>query len=187
MSQIFADSGGSPLADVETLTTDESAGGGGPVVVPADGANNINVLAITSEEFNALEIQTVGNVATNTVTVTQFNTLLGSATGTGATTINLITFDLGATDAVYVMDITMTIFDDTNNEGAGCNIFGTIRTIAGVATIIGTPDVVINEDAGLVTSVCRMDASGNNFILEFDVPAGITVRTSAFCHYTKQE
>lgn len=181
MSQIFADTGSTPATDVETLTTDDM------VIVPADGANNINVLAATSEDFNALEIQTVGDIPTNTVTVTQFNTLLGTATGAGVSTLSVITFDLGLTPAVYVMDIAMVIFDSANADGAGCNIFGTIKTDGLAATLVGTPDVVINEDVALVNSVCRMTAGANNFLLQFDVPAAVTVSVSAFVHYTKQE
>ncbi len=183
MSQIFADTGSTPSADIETLTGDQG------LAVGPDGAHNINILAITSEDFNALELQTVGVPASNTITVTQFNTILGSATGTGVTTLTLITFDLGLTDAVYVMDITLAVFDFTNDIGAGCNIFGTIRTIGGVATIIDTPDKVDNGEGSLVFpgADCNMIASGNNFLLQYLVPVGVTVRVSAFVHYTKQE
>ncbi len=181
MSQIFHEIGAPPSSAVDTLTANNF------VVVGPDGANNINVFAATSSDFNVLEFQTVGNAGTNTVTATQFNILTGSASGTGAGDIDVITFDLGGTDGVYTMDITMVVFDDTNNVGAGYNIFGTIRTIAGTATLVGTPDKIVNEDASLATGDGNMIASANNFILRYTIPAGVTASASGYAHYTKQE
>lgn len=168
-------------SDVETLTGD--TGG----AVSPDGSNNINLLTTLSSDFNLSELRTVGNPGANTITITQFNTLTGFVSGVGASTINVITFDLGATAAVYIMDIRMVVFDSGNVEGAGYNIFGTIRTTGAAATLVGTPDKIVNEEGGLLAGDANMIATGNNFQLQFTIPAGSTVDVTAYVKYTKQE
>ena len=144
----------SGAGDIETLTGD-TGGAVGP-----DGAFNINLLTALSSDFNLSELQSVGNPGTNTITFTQFNTLTGFVSGVGPTTLNVITFDLGATAAVYIMDIRMVVFDSSVPEGAGYNIFGTIRTTGAAAVLVGTPDKIVNEEGGLIAGDGNMIVTG---------------------------
>lgn len=181
MSQIFADTGSTPAGDIETITGDDL------IVVGPDGNNNINILGAISSDFNLLELQTVGDAGANTITVTQFNTITGFLSGIGPSTINVITFDLGATEAVFIMDISMVVGDKTAEEGAGYNIFGTIRTTGAAASLVGTPDKIVNEEGNLIDGDADMIASGNNFVLTYDVPVGANVNTTAYVKYTRQD
>ncbi len=232
MSQIFADTGSSPAADVETLTGNDfvvvgpdgafninviglpgsnitTTGNAGnntifideinpsaltfttddSNIVSPDAAGNLNVLAALSSDFDIQEIQTVGDVGTNTVTVTQFNTITGFISALGPTTVNVITFDLGGTAAVYIMDISMVVADTAAAEGAGYNIFGTIRTTGAAASLVGTPDKIVNEEGALAVPLAadaNMIATGNNFQLTYLVPLGSNVNITAYVKYTKQ-
>lgn len=164
-----------------TFTTDDTN------VVSPDGAGNVNVLAAISSDFNFAELQTVGSPGTNTVTVTQYNTITGALSVMGGTTANIIDFALGGTDAAYIMDIFLVCANTANLQGAGYNIFGSIRTVAGAATLMGTPDKIVNEDALMVTGDANMVASGNNFQLQYTAPAGLNVDVTAFVKYTRQD
>ena len=181
MSQIFTDSGGSPAADVETLTGNDS------IIVGPDGAFNINVLGAISSDFNILELQTVGNAGTNTITITQFNTITGFVSVAGGTTANIISFDLDATAAAFIMDISMVCTNTVNAEAAGYNIFGTIRTDGAAATLVGVPDKVVNEDVLMIPGDANMSASVNNFLLTYTAPAGLNVDVTAYVKYTRQD
>lgn len=228
MSQIFADTGSSPAADVETLTGNDSVivgpdgafnidivgtgnitttGNAGTNtitiselsssaitfttddtnVVSPDGAGNLNVLAALSDTFNVLDIQSVGDPGTNTITITEFNTLTGLVSIPGGTTGNIINFDLGLTDAAFIMDISLAGTNTANLVAAGYNIFGTIRSVAGVATLVGTPDKIVNEDALMTTGDANMVASGNNFQLQYTAPVGLNVDLTAKVKYTRQD
>ena len=171
----------SAAGDIETLTGD-SGGAVGP-----DGAFNVNILTATSSNFELSEITTVGNPGTNTITITQNNILTGFISGIGPTVINVITFDLGSSAAVYIMDIRLVAFDSGAAEGAGYNIFGTIRTDGAAATLVGTPDKIVNEEGALIAADANMVATGNNFQLQFTVPAGSTVSITSSAKYTKQD
>ncbi len=166
---------------IRTLTGDV-----GTAVSP-DGAGNISTLATLSSDFNILEIQAVGDPGANTITVTQFNTLTGFISGLGPTTVNVITFDLGVDAAVYIMDISMVVADTAAAEGAGYNLFGTIRTTGAAASLVGTPDIITNEEGALVDGDANMIATGNNFQIQYTVPAGSNVNITAYVKYTKQE
>lgn len=170
----------SPI-DIETLTGD--IGG----VVGPDASNNLNLLTSLSSDFNLNEIQSVGTPASNLITFTQYNTLTAVLLAqAGAATVNVVTFDLGATPAVYTFDIRVVVFDGSVPEGAGYNIFGTIRTTGAAASLVGTPDKIVNEEGGLVAADANMVATGNSMQVQYDIPAGSTVNIALSAKYTKQ-
>lgn len=167
--------------DIETVTGD--SGG----IVGPDGSNNINIIGGTSSTFNLTEIQIIGTPGTNTLTVTQMNTVTGfKGAGPGGTS-DLITFGLGATAAVYIFDVRVVAYNVATPAGAGYNIFGTVRTTGAAATIAGTPDKIVNEEAAMIPGDMNLIVSGNNVIIQATVPPGLFVEYTAYMTYTKQE
>lgn len=173
------------ISEVSTSTVTLTGDSGG--AVSPDGAGNIDILAALSDTFNVLDIQSVGDPGTNTITITQFNTLTGLVSVVGGATGNIINFPLGGTDASFIMDISLVATNTANLVSAGYNIFGTIRSVAGVATLVGTPDKIVNEDALMTTGDANMVASGNNFQLQYTAPVGLNVDLTAKVKYTRQD
>ena len=176
MSQIqFAVNGGGPAVPTQ-FTTDSG------VAVPA--ANNLNVLANDTTANDADGITTTGSGSTVTVLLT--NRLQGTGSTVGAVTADLITFSLGATAGVFTFEVNVSGFESTTPAGCGYSIFGTARTNGGgapVATLIGTPDKIVNEDAALTTSDCNMIVSGNNVIIRATGTAALTTNWNAVGYY----
>lgn len=169
-----------------TITPDLDSAGGAGLPVSPDVNGNFNIFAGLSSAFDLNELETVGTVATSTIVVTQFNTLVGFVSGLGPSVVNVITFNLGTDPAVYILDTRLVVFDNGAPAGAGYNLFGTIRTDGATATLVGTVDQVINEEGILVGDNATMVASGNNAIIQYTVPAGANVDITAYSHYTKQ-
>lgn len=155
--------------------------------VPA--ANILIVNGLDSTENNANGIITKGGVVgtgtSNEVDVVITNRLQGTGTTVGATTADLVTFDLGATPATYVVEANFAAFESTTPAGAGYSLFGTIRTTGAAASLVGTPDKINNENAALIPSNADIIASGNNLILRVTGTAALTVNWSTVGYYVR--
>lgn len=155
--------------------------------VPA--ANTLNVLGNTTTLNNANGIYTDGSSGSNTLTVLISNRLAGTGTTVGATTADLVTFtlsagNLGAVPGTLVIDAEVCAFEPTTPAGAGYSIFGTVRTTGAAATLVGTPDKIVNEEAALVTCNADLVVSGNTAIIRVTGTAGLTINWRVLATYT---
>lgn len=169
----------SGAADIETLTGD-SGGAVGP-----DGAFNLNIVGGSSETFNLDGLQTEGSPGTNTITINLMNTASGTGQTIGAVTDDVITFAMGASPRTCTFDIKIASFESTTPAGAGYNIFGAARTDGASATLVGTPDVVTNEEVALAAASADLVVSGNNAIIRVTGVAGLTINWTAQEIYTE--
>jgi len=161
-----------PGTGVQTLTGD-TGGAVGP-----DGANNINLPT-------GVGLTTAGNAGTNTITISLDNANEGTTSTVGAVTGDVITIALGATPATYTLEARISGFESTTPAGCGYQIFGVVRTDGAAATLIGTPDVIVNEEAALTTADADLVVSGNNAIFRVTGVAGLTVNWRGFSLYTR--
>lgn len=163
MSQIYKPlTSGGPIPPVipTSFVTDVNS-----PAIPA--ANILNVPGGTSSINNTNGLQTDGSSGSNTLTVQLTNRVQGSASTVDATPTTLSTFSLGATPGVYNFDIQVSGYDLTDNAGCGYFISGSVRTTGAAAVLVGTPDKIVNEEAG-VTTACdaNLIVSGNNAIVQ---------------------
>lgn len=150
------------------------------IATPA--ANNLNILTNDSTANNANGIQTTA--AGDTVTIQLTNRLQGSGSTVGAVTNDLVTFDLGATPATYIFEYQIIAFESGTPSGAGYSLFGTVRTDGASATVIGTPDKIVNEEAALNAANVNLVASGNNAILRVTGVAALTINWNSVGAYS---
>ena len=164
-----------------------TSGGGGPVgtltgdvggAVPPDGANNINLLTGPG-------LTSTGVPGTNTITFTLDGTNEGTATTIGAVTADPLTVALGATPSTYTFEARIAGFEATTPAGCGYQIFGAVRTTGAAAVLIGTPDVIVNEEAALVTGDADLVGSANNAIFRVTGVAGLTIHWKCTATFTQ--
>lgn len=119
----------------------------------------VDVVDATDSTVNTAEgIRAV--VAGTTTTIELTNRYRGTASTSDATPVDIITIPLGATPGVYIVDVDVVCFNTTDSIGAGYNLFGTIRTNGTDSTLCGTPDKVVNEEAGMTTADSNLIAGG---------------------------
>ncbi len=162
MSQIFkANSGGTPVnpAIPTQFTTDV----GGPAVPVA---NNLNI-------FGDNGIITSGSGDTVTV---KFNEGTNTTIGVATSTIMTITPPDNDTTTLQIL---ISGYDSTANIGVGGQIVGTIRKTAGVVTVLGTPDVIVNGDPVIDGSTYTLVASGGNVLVRATSASPNTVTWTA--------
>lgn len=182
MSQIYKilTSGGPIPPEIPTsfVTQDGTA-------VPA--ANVLIVNGFDSTENNANGIITKGGVVgtgtSNEVDVVITNRLQGTGSTVGAVTADLVTFSLGAIPATFVIEANYVAFESTTPAGAGYSLFGTVRTTGAVASLVGTPDKINNENTVLIPSTADIVVSGNNVILRVTGTAALTVNWAVVGYY----
>jgi hypothetical protein len=147
--------------------------------------NVINVFGGSSEDNNILGIQTTasGNTITYELTNRLYNAV--PVPVTGAVTGDIITFDLGASAAVYRFSFDVTGRDTATGDGVGYNVFGSARTDGATATVIASAFVDNDEDATLLAASMNLVASGNDIILQALGVAGQTINFNAVGYYVK--
>lgn len=157
------------------LTTDSG--------IAASVASNINLLGIDSTANNDNGITTTGAGDTANVVIT--NRAQGTGSTVGAVTSDIVTFAMGATPRTCAFEFRVAAFESTTPAGAGYSVFGAVRTTGAAATLVGTPDIIVNEEAAL--SACDVDlvVSANNAILRVTGTAGLTVSWSVVGLYTQ--
>lgn len=178
MSQIYKTVASTPSVSTSFQTQNGTA-------VPA--ANILIVNGNDSTENNVNGIITKGGVVgtgtSNEVDVVLTNRLQGTGSSVNAATANLITFGLGASDAVYRFTFDVTGRDTATGDGVGYTVLGSARTDGATATIIASPFTDNDEDASLLLATIDLVASGNNVILQVTGVAGQTISYSAVGTY----
>lgn len=167
--------GGSPSVPT-SFTTDDGTG------IPA--ANNLNLLArdTTENDIDGIRSKADPNNGDN-VYIELTNRLQGSGTAIGAATADLITFDLGASAAVYRFTFIVAGRDTGTGEGATYNVLGAMRTDGVTATEISIDIDNEAEDAALVDAEIDLLASGNNAVLRVTGVAGQNISFQAVGSY----
>ena len=169
--------GGDPSVPTSFVTDDGTA-------VPT--ANTLNVLGRDTNEDNANGIQTVADPnGGDDLYVELTNRVYGTASVTGAVTGDIITFDLGASSAVYRFILHVTGRDTSTNDAVGYTILGSVKTDGATATVIETPFQDADEDTALIDAQMAFVASGNNVILQATGVAGQTISYAAYGYYIK--
>ena len=149
-------------------------------------SNNLNVFARDTIEDNANGIQTTADPNnSDNLYIELTNRVYGTASVTGAVTGDIITFDLGASAAVYRFILYVTGRDTATGDGVGFTLDGSIRTDGASATVIGSPDKRSDEDASLNAGLMNFVASGNNLVLRATGVAGQTISYVAYGYYIK--
>ena len=165
-------------------------GGGGDITFTTDDGNAttsgdaINILAQDNVADNDNGIRTVG--ASQTITIELTNRATGSAGIVGALTGDLITFDCGTPTGAgtFLFKVRVVGYTTTGPAGVGYEITGTVRTDGTTtATLIGTPDKIVNEDASLTAGDCALVVSGNDAIVRATGVAGVTITYNAVLEY----
>lgn len=163
---------GSGAAVLQTLTGD-TGGAVGP-----DGAFNINLLTDVG-------LTSTGNPGTNTITFSLDGAGEGTVTTVGNVTANVLTLALGGTPATFTFEARIAAFEATTPAGVGYQLFGVVRTTGAAATIIGTPDVISNEEAALTGADIDFTAAGNTVSIVVEGVAGLTMNWRAFAIFTR--
>ena len=109
----------------------------------------------------------------------------GMVTTVGAVTGDAITIPLGATPASYAIEVRIAAFNAATPAGAGYQVFGAVRTTGAAAVLIGTPDVVANEEAALNAADVDIVVSANNAIVRVTGVALLTIDWRATALYTR--
>lgn len=170
MSQIFKPLTSSGPIPPNIPTTFNTQNGTPPV---ADGsatpALNIIIFAETSLATNTKDGFQVA-ASGNTVTYSLTNRFDGSVNTADATPTTVASLDLSTIGTgVFTFDVQIAGFDVTDNEGLGYAIFGTIKNIGGVLSVIGTPDKINNEDTlpvNITAADANLTVSGTSAIVQ---------------------
>ena len=110
----------------------------------------------------------------NTLTIDVFGTNEGTVTTVGATTGNVITYDLGAA-GVYSLDIFIEGYDAATPAGVAYAITGGVRTTGSAGVLIGAPMIDAFEEAALSAADVALAISGNSLQIAVTGVAGKTI------------
>lgn len=178
MSQAGANNPNSPPPP-GTLTQLTPDSGGAVTAV----ANNINVFGKESIVNNTNGIETFnGGAAELDVTLTN-RVSVSTTTSDGAGQTQTVTVLTTTNSTAITFHAFFTGIDISNNVATGSETIGLSRTAAGTATIIGTNDVFLEEDAALGATDYEVIASGANLQLRFTGIAGRTISWRAVFQY----
>lgn len=133
-------------------------------------------------------IRTDGSSGGNTLTHQLTNRVRGTGSAAGAVNVDLITFNLGSSLAVYRFEIHISgicTLGFALGEGVGYTIGGSIKTNGASATVIDVPDIDADEDILLEGAEMSFIASGNNMVVRATGTAGQTISYNAVGTYVK--
>lgn len=189
MSQVYKDltSGPSPPAVPTSFTTDvrDNTTTGPGTAIPA--LNILQVLGRDTTQNNDNGIRTDADPNNGNVLYVELtNRITGTGSTVGAVTADIITFDLGASTAVYRFNFLVSGRDTAGasvGQGVGYTIDGSARTSGVAATVISTPDIDADEDTAIMGSLISFIASGNNVIVRATGVAGETISFNAVGTY----
>lgn len=177
--------------------SNSSSSGPPPPAVPVEFDTQVNSPAIPALNIlivnggatsadNSNGIRSDGSSGSNTLTIQLTNRLSGTATVSGATTGDIITFALAASASAYRFNFLVCGISTAGvavGQGVGYTIDGSARTDGATATIISTPDIDADEDTALTGSFIQLIASGNNIIVRATCIAGETINYKAVGTY----
>lgn len=161
----FGSSGGSgtlPTDVAQEYVTDDGT------VIPVANSMNVNGIDSVENNNNGILVRANPDLSEN-MEVVITNRVQGIGSTSGVATIDLITFNMGATAGVYKFSFDVAGFDSTNDVGVGYQINASARTdgeAVPAATIISIPDGDEDEDDLLDTADWNVVTSGNNLILQ---------------------
>jgi hypothetical protein len=180
LSQIYKSlvSGPVPPTVATSYVTDDG------VAVPI--ANILDVFGGTLTLTNDNGIQTNAGPAGNQLNVNLTNRTQNRIVTTDATNQTLDSFSLSASDASYCFDIEIACYNVTDDLAASYSIFGGVRSTSSVAFLIGVPDKIVNEEAGMLTCDANLVVSGNNAIIQVNGIAGKTINWNCVITYVTQ-
>lgn len=116
------------------------------------------------------------------------NQFRGADQTTDDTVLNLITFPLTSAGS-YIFDIDIVAFNETDVLGAGYNIFGTVRSNGTDTFLCGTPDKIVNEEAGMTACNVNLVVGGlantNAYLQVTGLAAPKTINWKAKATYMK--
>jgi hypothetical protein len=122
----------------------------------------------------------------NQINIDLTNRVQGRITTTDASNQTLISFALSASAATYNFDANISAYDVTDDLGAGYSIFGSVRSTASTAFLVGTPDKIVNEEPSTVNCDANLVVSGNNAIIQVNGLAGKTINWNCVLTYVAQ-
>ncbi len=189
MSQIIknlASGGPLPPAIPTSFTTDYKADfSAGGTSIPQ--ANVENVIGGTNEisNDNGIATQASPNDDKNLI-VLLTNRLFGAISTIGALTADLITFPLSGAATAYRFEFQIVGREVTSGDSLGYTVFGSAKTIAGVASIVETPYIDADQDAPtLLDASVAFVAVGNSVVLQVTGVAATNITYKAVGTYIK--
>ena len=186
MSQIYKPltSGGPIPPNIPTsFVTDNGT------AVPAANILNVNGKASTQDNANGIIAKggVVGTGTSNEVDIVITNRFSGSVNTADATLTTVASLDLSTIGTgVFTFDAQIAGYDVTDNEGLGYAIFGTIKNIGGVLSVIGSPDKINNEDVlpvNITSSDANLTVSGTSAIIQVKGIAATVIHWRAVVTY----
>lgn len=163
---------GSVAPDLETITADF----GGPVGV--DAAFNINLL---TDGF----LTTVGDPATNTITISVNNIVTGIDNTTDATTEDIAAVALGPIPGTYLLESKIVGYEPVTAVSCGYNLICVARTDGFTSSIVSVPDKYNAEDPALAACDANFVAVGNTIVSRVLGVAGLTLDWRATTVYER--
>lgn len=150
-------------------------------------ANVLIINGFDSVENNDNGIITKGGVVgtgtQNEVDVVLTNRATNQITTTDATITTIITLPL-TNNFVYSIQGTVTLRVQSTGDGASYDFYSGMKSVASIATEIGTEYPTTFEDASLVTADIFLVVDGaNNVLLQVQGVAGLTIHWDAVLTY----
>ena len=161
-----------PAANILLITADDITGDNDNGITAVAGAGQ------TGGDGNPL--------ASNELQIQLTNRLQGTGSVAAATTSDIITFDLGASAAVYRFEIKVTgrcTVGAAAGDGVGYTLFSSFKTDGASATVIDNQFKDADEDTALEGADMNMVVSGNNVILQATGIADHTISYAAVGYY----
>lgn len=178
MSQAGAVSGNSgpiPPTLLITLT--------GDVGVATAAANNIDVPGAQSTNDNSNGLTTIG--VGDTLSITLTNRITGTVTTNDATPTDLVSFNLGATPAAYIVRGSVIGYIPATGDAGGYHFEGTYTTDGATSDLVGGQFSSFQETSGFSTVNVFITDGGNTMTVEVTGIAATTINWNALFNFTK--
>ena len=138
---------------------------------PTNVVPTANTLQINGD--NGIQTYALTNLLSGDTNVLQVGFSRGSATTVDAATADVLTFPT-STDSCFTMQVLVAGISN-DNLGIGGYTTATIINVAGVASLVDTPDIIIQANAALAAGSFDIIASGANVIIRTTGVAGKTI------------
>lgn len=182
MSQFYTQNSGAspppPEVPTEFVTEDGSA-------IPA--ANILNVTAEDIPDNNDEGIQTIADPdLSNNLVIQLTNRVRNDVVTNDDTPTNLISFGLGGSPGVVIIQGNVVAYNVTDDLGATYTLNGSARTNGLTGVEIGSELKDVFEEGGMVATDFTFGVAGNQAFIDVTGLPGKTINWSAFFTYRKQ-
>lgn len=166
-------------------------GGAGNALSSLGAATNGQIPIGSTGNAPVLSTITAGNGITITngagsISIAASGVVTGTVATTDATPTTIISLPLyNASQAAYCITARVAAVSSLGAIGASYVITGGIRTNGSAATVIGTPDYIINEDVALNSANVQLIASGNNAVIQVTGVSPLAIIWAATLMYTE--